>query len=708
MAYSTNQPVPKTDLKPMDDTLFQAVVASAIEDAENFIDEYIAPGREDATNYYYAKPLGNEIAGRSSIVMSETRDVVHSIVPGLMRVFCGNEHVVEFMPSEKEDIEPAEQATDYIDFIFMKDNPGFQNIYNVALDGLIRKTGIFKWWWEKKVEITEETYEGQTPAGAAMLLGDKTVEVLEQTVNEPEEEGGESTVTLRVRHTRDKGRERVTSIPPEEFIISRDASDEDAAVLIGHRRLIRVSDLVAMGYDRDEVLAAADYGPDLGTDNTEAQTRNPAITDDSQPDEDPALRLVKYFDVLMLIDKDGDGIAERRNICAIGDNKKVMHDEIVPDVNYAMFCPSPEPHTAIGQSIADETMDLQKIKSNLMRFTLDGMAQSIIPRTAVNERVNMDDANSNEIGQNIRVKGPVSDSILPITQPFDTGGALSMLAYMDEVKSSRTGISKASQGLDPDALQSTTATAVNATVSAAEMRQEVIARFMGETLKRVFRGILRDVRRHQDVKRTIRLRNEFVEVDPRAWNADMDVSVNVAVGSARRTEKYLALGQIASKQEAIITKLGPDNILCDVSQLRNTYAKMIELTGEKDPSMFFKEVNPEQLQQMAQQAQQGGQQDDGGVGAAIAKAEVTKAEADMLMAQQKPKIEAAKAQSQDDRERDKVESDVYLRSLDMALKYGLGPDAGMQMAMQALTLMRQQRGMGVPPMQAPGQGQVLQ
>lgn len=288
MAYSTTQPVPKTAREPMTEERFQAIVADTIEDAENFIDEHIAPGREDAMRFYYAQPMGNEVKGRSSIVMSETRDVIHTIIPGLMRVFAGNEHVVEFMPSTEEDIENAEQATDYIDYVFMKDNPGFQNIYNVALDGLRTKTGIFKWWWEKKEEITEEDYEGQTPAQAMMLLQDKEIEVLEQIANEPEEEGQEPTITLRIRRTKSKGRMKVVAVPPEEFIISRDATDEDTAGVIGHRQGIRVSDLVAMGYDYDEVLAAADWSPT--SDNNEKQVRNPAIDDSSSAEEDPAMR----------------------------------------------------------------------------------------------------------------------------------------------------------------------------------------------------------------------------------------------------------------------------------------------------------------------------------------------------------------------------------------------------------------------------------
>jgi hypothetical protein len=164
--------------EPMGPERLQIIVDEAISDAESFVDEDIAPEREMATSYYYAKPMGNEIAGRSTIVMSEVRDVVHMLLPGLMRVFTGSEHVVEFTPVEQSDVANAEQATDYVDHIFSKDNNGFQIIYDAATDGLVKKTGIIKWWYEKNQEVSEERYDGLTIGQVAMLANDPEVEII--------------------------------------------------------------------------------------------------------------------------------------------------------------------------------------------------------------------------------------------------------------------------------------------------------------------------------------------------------------------------------------------------------------------------------------------------------------------------------------------------------------------------------------------------
>src|SRR4030095_9865143 len=409
----------------MSDDDFQTVVGAAIDDAENFIDDNYAPDRTTATEYYYGMPIGNEVKGRSSVVMSEVRDVVHMLLPGLMRVFTGQQ-VVEFLPVGEEDAELAKQATDYCEYEFMRDNRGFQNIYNAICDGLIRKSGVFKWWWEKFERQEDEAYDNLVPEAAAMIAQDPgvTLTALEQNPD--------GTISIKIRRTNVQGCLRVTTLAPEEFIIARDAIDEDSASLIGHRRELMVSDLVSMGYDYDVVVNNLDTG--WMRENMEAQTRNPALTDPSYFSTDKSLRKTKYFEVLIRVDRDGDGYAERLKVCAMGEAFKILHVEPAPEVNCAIFCPSPEPHTAIGKSIADEVMDLQRIKSNLMRFTLDGLAQSIVPRTAYDyTSVNSDDMVSNEVGANIRCKGPPGDKIMPIAAAFPAGDAFTMLQYLDDV-----------------------------------------------------------------------------------------------------------------------------------------------------------------------------------------------------------------------------------------------------------------------------------
>lgn len=170
---------------------FQQIIRAAIDDAEDFVDAAeIAGQREQALDYYRGQPMGTEVPGRSTIVMTEVHDVVNTLLPGIMRVFTGNEHVVEFAPVEENDVDSAQQATDFIDHIFTKENQGFKIIYDAAYDGLIKKMGVFKWWPEEKHEVVMERYTGLTEQDIAKIASEPGVEVLELA---PEQNGAAST-----------------------------------------------------------------------------------------------------------------------------------------------------------------------------------------------------------------------------------------------------------------------------------------------------------------------------------------------------------------------------------------------------------------------------------------------------------------------------------------------------------------------------------
>jgi hypothetical protein len=166
----------------------------------------------------------------------------------------------------------------------------------------------------------------------------------------------------------------------------------------------------------------------------------------------------------------------------------------------------------------------------------------------------------------------------------------------------------------------------------------------------------------------VRLRNQWIEVDPRAWDADMDVSVNVGLGRGTEEQKMGFLAQIVQKQEQILTTLGPANPLVDLRQLRSTYAEMLRLAGYKDASRFFKEIDEATMQQMAQASQQ--RQPPMDPNLMLAQVEAQKAQIDMQIAREKMQLEWLKAQQSDDRERDRTEADIALRAAEMQARYG--------------------------------------
>ena len=667
--------------EPMTDEAFQAVVKAAADDAVRYIDEEVAPDREAATAYYRGDPLGNEEEGRSEIVMTEVRDVVQAILPSLLRVFCGSDQVGEFQPRLATKVEEAEQATDYVNYIFYVDNPGFSILFSAFKDALVRKTGIVKWYVEEKTKIEEADYDGLTAEQLQALMNADDVEVIkyEQEDGPEDDETGEGNVgeemqteplfEARIRRYYDEKCFRVCVVPPEEFLIARDARSEDDASYIGHRRELPIADIVAMGYDLDEVLenAGASSGFEL---NTEATTRNPALYPQvtEAASGDPLMRKVLYTESFIRVDKDGDGIAERRRVCSIGNAYYVLHEEVWDDmVPFAIFCPDPEPHMAIGYSIADQVADLQEIKTNVVRNTLDSLAQTIHPRMVVVETaVNMDDVLNTETGSIIRARAP--GMVQAFSEPFVGQQAMPIIDYFDQIKAARTGITAASQGLDPDVLQSTTKAAVTAMTQASEQRLELIARIFAETgMKRIMRGLLRLIIRHQDRERLVRLRGKFVPVNPQYWDAEMDVAISVGLGTGNAQDRLAALNLISQKQEQIIQMTGPLNPLCTIMELRNTYADMAKISGVKNVERYFRSPTMEEISQYQQEQQPPPAPDPTEM---LAQVEAEKTRADIVNNDKKVALEFIKARMQDDRERDKLDADVELRAAEMQARVG--------------------------------------
>ena len=148
--------------KKMTDDELASKLSNEIESASGDFNTELSEQREDAMKYYLGEPFGNEIEGRSEIVTTDVRDTIEYIMPSLMRIFTTHNNVAEFEPQGPEDVEMAQQATDYVNYVFNKQNNGFKVLYDAFKDALISKTGVIKHFWEEKKEVTTETYTSLT------------------------------------------------------------------------------------------------------------------------------------------------------------------------------------------------------------------------------------------------------------------------------------------------------------------------------------------------------------------------------------------------------------------------------------------------------------------------------------------------------------------------------------------------------------------
>jgi len=597
----------------MDEYQLRSIVSSEITDSLNHFDSEYSQERIRAMDFYLGEPLGNEIEGRSQVVSTDVADTVESIMPNLMRVFTANDQYVRFNARTQEDVEKAEQISDYVNYIINSDNEGYKILHNWFKDALLFRLGVVKFYYEEIEEVDEEEYTGLLEEELAILMANPDIEIIaqEETVTGTMmDEMGELVPTdysydLSVRVKKKSGKVKVVNVPPEEFLVNRRATSLEDAYFVCHRTTMTVSDLVAMGYDREEVEAHAGIS-DLDVDEERTNRFNDLEAATGTDAADPTLKEVTYYECIMKVDYDGDGIAERRRICAIGtEGEHILHNEPFDHVPFAVVSPILMPHRLIGRSIYDMTQDLQVIKSTLLRQYLDSVYTSTLPRMGVVEgMVNIDDVLDGTAGGIIRMRQ--AGMVQPITGTPVGGEVRPLMDYIDGMKEQRTGMSAASQGLDPNALQSTTASAISATVRGAQVKLESYARTMAETgMKELFKGILHLVTKYDSKPRVVRLRNSFVPIDPREWTSEFDVVVQVGLGTADDEQKIAFLTQIASKQEQILMQMGANNPIVSMSQYVNTLRSIAEIGGFKDADLFFNSPQQIQMAQMQQQQQPG-------------------------------------------------------------------------------------------------------
>ena len=527
-------------------------IKSEITDALGYGDT-ISEQRERAMEYYYGEPFGNEVEGRSQFVDSTVQDTVEWIKPSLMRVFASGDEMVKFNPHGPEDVKMAEQATDYVNYVFTKDNPGWEILYSWFTDALLFKNGIVKVWWDETDESQREEYKNLTEDELAVLINDPGVEVVEHTPPGETSEGAYGDMSSEGHHvvitrTNYNGKIKIENVPPSEFLISREAKSIQNARFVCHRVQKTLSELREMYPDED--LESEELGSGEEDANSLTGERLARFTfDDSDnfglgySETEDALKMYWLHESFLQTDFDGDGLTELRKVCTVG-NKVLQNDEI-DSIPFVSITPVKIPHKFFGLSVADLVMDLQLMKSTLMRNLMDNMYNQNFGRYAVLEgQANLDDLLTQRPGGVVRVKSP--NAIMPLTTPPLEPYSFQMLEYLDGVRESRAGVSKMSQGLNENALTShTTATAVNAVMGAAQSRMELIARNFAETgVKDLMITIYELLHKNQDKQRVVMLRNEWIPVRPDVWNDKYDCTVSVALGQGNKDQQMMHLSQM--------------------------------------------------------------------------------------------------------------------------------------------------------------------
>ncbi len=589
----------------MTESELKAVLAAEIDDSLGHLAGELSEQRRKALRYYLGEPFGNEVDGRSRVVSTDVADVIEWILPSLLKIFTAGDDVVRFEPTGPEDEEVARQATEYVNWIFQRDNGGFLVLYAMFKDALLQKNGFAKVWWEEAETSRRETYRGKTLEEMQLVLADPDVEPVEHGSYRPAVPGigpaggpVDSTLELHdfvVRRRQATGSVRVMPVPPEEFLISRRARSIEDAAFVAHRLRKTVSELKEMGYDGDVIDRLSGAGDDDLT--GEARERSMFEDEGDQPfaaGANRAMREIWITECYVRVDWDGDGIAERRKVTVGGSGQEILDNEPWDGpVPFVSVTPILMPHRFFGLSVADLVMDLQLIKSTILRQILDNLYLSNNGRHIISDQVNLDDMLTARPGGLVRLKNgalPAQGHVLPLDTPLVAAQAFPMLEYIDGIRENRTGVTRYNQGLHADTLNKT-ASGITQIMSAAQQRIELIARVFAETgIKDLFRKVLELVGRHQHAPRIVRLRNRWVPMDPRSWSTGMDVSINVGLGTGNKDQMLVHLQNLLGIQvQAVRFQGGVDGPLVTLENLYNTLAKLVENAGLKSADPYFTE-----------------------------------------------------------------------------------------------------------------------
>ncbi len=674
---------------PLDDETIESIVREQLQNSRNFIDNEVSPLRLKATQAYQGEPFGNEVKGRSQVVLTDVRDTVDALMPDLLKVFFGPRRILEFVPDKTDEhtVKEAAQQTSFVEWIVREDNPGFLTFTGWFKDALVRKLGIVRVWWDTNYKATTYTMLDRSAEDLAVLQSDPEVTTL--TLRDQRQgEDGQPRFDVEVRRQPIGGCARFEVVPPEEFLISRDARSDTDCTLIGQRTRKRRGDLRKLGVP-DSILDDCEPSdmrePMGGAAALEAAQRMPMkVASMVDPNGDPELDWIDYCDVYVLLPTGPEDALELRRVITVGAGDALWRHEAVAEHPFALLCPDPEPSTIWGFSIADKTMDIQLIRSMVTRSTLDSLALSIVPRTAVVEgRVRLEDLTSPKLNNVVRMSAP--GMVQEMNHTFVGAQALPILDLFDAVRESRTGITRAASGLDPDSLQSSTRAAVGATVTAAAQRKELIARVFAETgVKTLFGKLLRLVVANQNAATVARINGEYVTIDPRPWNADRDLTVNVALGVGLIEQQQAALGAYLGEIKGLMQIAGPNNPVAGLGQMSQTLGKLLELAGLPPTTQFINLLPPDYQVPPPPPPPPTPEQ-------VLANAQIEVANKQLVQKESELALKWEEMRRLDDRERDKNEGELYLKAMQMEIDAGLKVNAN-EMKVQLAAIVKGARG----------------
>lgn len=519
---------------PLDETMLVDALEREAEMAEDGW-ERLRKHQRHALDYYEGQLLGNEQVGRSQIVLPDVQETVDYMAISVLRPFVSAGRIAEFEAPDEDGEEYAKEATAVVHHLFERKQDGFRVLHDFTVDGLRERVGILETMCVTEEKVTTEQYQISDPVELEQL-GEFEVEA-----EEPMPDGS---TLVTIKRTVSEKRYLDVGVPTEEFRFSQNAPHEDDADYIARLCVVTRSDLVDMGFDREQAYSVKAHDYDLRNDRVSSDKFDDDQYDfGGQNESSPALEKVLLRKEYARIDMDDDGIAERVEVFRVEkdillrDGKPAV--EVVEEQPFVVFSPFPRPHRIVGYGLADKVMDIQLLRTTIARQLIDGMYLANMPRPLVN----MSGANENTIsdllspipGSPIRYSGTAPQ---PYQTSFDVGKSITVLEWASGERESRTGITRLNQGLDADAMNKT-ATGMAMQSASGEQHEEFIARVLANCLTRLFAKKYRLLKR-EGAKFRLKVDGKYKEIDCAQWPDDVTLNVMVGLGTGSKDKRIQA------------------------------------------------------------------------------------------------------------------------------------------------------------------------
>ena len=488
-----------------------------------------------------------------------------------------------------------------------------------------------------------------------------------------------------IERRENEGKVCIGVLPPEHCYISQDTPDWTLrqCPYFEFRQEKTIADLRAMGLDVSEDVS----DDEEETDEDDARDR---FNEDRLGDGDKGImRRVWVRSIWVRADAENDGASRLYYVIAVG--RTILFAEPTGRIPVASMTPQPMPHRHPGMSIAETVLDVQDVKTAVKRGGLDNLYLANSPRSLISSRVSLDDMLDSRPGGVVRMLDdsmPGEGHIVPVVHPFAFQEIIGSLEYFDQERQNRAGASRYFSGTDAGAINKTAAGTM-ALQNMAAMRVEHIARVMAPAVEYLFECVHELISKHQNKPLTIKLRGQWVSVDPQAWRTKRDVRISVGVGAGNKESMQQQLLNIFGAQMQLMP-VG----LVKPQHMHATMTELAKLAGFANPAKFWGDAseiqppppqpNPDQIKaQSAMQIEQFRAQQDAMKGQAQQQIEMQKlqmqseldrnreemdARQKTLEAQQKAELEQQKAILAAQQEAQRLEFERYKADLDASVK----------------------------------------